>query len=94
MGLPKWRNATHFFMRREDGKASSGGLMLFRSTQSPECDRSTTKLSEPALKFRLRGVVRKAGHMKDLASLRKESSDIGSSIHRSGQDIRMILGRL
>lgn len=81
-------------MRRENSKASASGFVLLRGTESPKCDRTTAKLSEPALQFRLGGVVRKTRHVKNFAPLGQEGSDISSGIHRPGQDIRVVLRRL
>src|SRR6478609_2545591 len=81
-------------MGREYGKSSAGGLVLFRSSKSPEGNGSAAKLGEPALKFGLGCIVGETRHVENLAPLGKESSNIGSSIHRSGQNIRVLLGRL
>lgn len=81
-------------MGRKDGKSSAGRLVLFRGTQSPEGNRSTTKLGEPAFKLRLCSVMGKTRHVKNLASLGKKGTNIGSCVHGSRQNIGMLLGRL
>ena len=81
-------------MGRKDGEASTGGFVLLGGSQGPEGDRATAKLREPALELRLSSVVGQAGHVKDLASFRQESPNVGTSIHGPGEDIGMLLGWL
>lgn len=82
---------TDLLMGREDGEAGSSWLVLIWSAESPESDWATTELGEPALKLRLGGVVWKTSHVKDLAALRQEGSDIGTGIHWSGEDIWVLV---
>lgn len=86
--------STYLLVRRKDGKAGASGLVLLGGSQSPKCNGATAKLSEPALELGLGGIVRQAGHVKNLASLREESTNIGSGVHGTSQDIGMLLGRL
>ena len=81
-------------MGGKDSEASTGGLVLFRSTEGPEGDGASTKLSEPALQLRLRGVMRQTRHVQNLTPLRQECANIGTSIHRPSQNIWVILWRL
>jgi hypothetical protein len=81
-------------MGREYGESSACGLMLLRGSKSPEGNGPATKLGEPTLKLGLGCVVGETRHVKNLAPLGKEGSNIGSSIHGSSQNIRVLLGRL
>jgi hypothetical protein len=85
---------THLLVGREYSKSSASGLVLLRGSKGPEGNGSATKLGEPALKLGLGCVVGETRHVKNLAPLGKEGSNIGSSIHRSSQDIRVLLRRL
>lgn len=68
--------------------------MLFRCPQGPKSDGPSTKLCEPALKLGLSGVVGQARHVQNLAALRQESTNIGTSVHRPSQDVGVFVGRL
>lgn len=81
-------------MGREYGKAGSSGLVLLWCSQGPKGNGSAAKLCEPTLELRLRSIVRQARHVKDLAALRKESTNISASVHGPGQDIGVLVGRL
>lgn len=81
-------------MRRKNSKTSTSGLVLIRSTQSPESNRATTKLSKPALQFRLRSVMGQTAEVQDLATFRQKGTDIGSGIHGTGQNLGMLMRRL
>lgn len=81
-------------MGREHGKAGARGLVLVRSPKSPEGNWPATELSEPALQFRLSGVVGQAAEVKDLAPLGKEGPDISVGIHRASEDFWVLMGRL
>ena len=85
---------TYLLVGRKDGETGSSWLVLVWSAESPESNRAATKLSEPALKLGLGGVVRETGHVEDLAALGKESSDIGTGIHWSGKNIRVLMSWL
>lgn len=85
---------TYLFVRGKDGKAGAGRLVLLGGSQSPKGNGATAELGEPALELRLGGVVGKARHVQNLASLREKGADVGSGIHRASQDIRVLLGRL
>ena len=88
---PKTCLATDLFMRRKHSKARASRLMLIRSAQRPESDRATAELSEPALKLRLRGVVRQTTHVENLTAFGQKGSYIGSGIKRSGQHVGMFM---
>lgn len=81
-------------MRRENGKAGSSGLVLLGRAQSPEGNGAATKLGEPALQLRLCRVMRQTRHVEDFAPLRQKSPDVGTGVHRSRENIRMLLARL
>lgn len=81
-------------MGRKDGKAGACGLVLVRSAKSPESNGSATELSEPALQFRLGGVVWQATEVKNLTPFGKESPDICVGIHRTGQNLGVLVRRL
>ena len=68
--------------------------MLLRGTQSPESDGASAKLREPALQLGLRSIVREPRHMQHLAPFREEGPNIGSSVHRAGQNVRVLVGGL
>lgn len=38
--------------------------------------------------------MRKAAHVKDLATLRQESTNVGAGVHGTGENIRVLVGRL
>lgn len=84
----------YLFMGRKHGKAGTGRLVLLGGAEGPESNGAAAILGEPALKLRLRGVVRQAGHVQDLATLGKESADIGAGIHGPGEHIGVLMGRL
>lgn len=88
------RRVSYLLVGREDGKASARGLVLIRRAQGPEGNRATSKLGEPALQLRLCGVVRQAAQVQDLAALSQESAHISVRIHRAGQDLGVLVGRL
>ena len=81
-------------MRGEDGETRASRFVLVRCAQGPEGDRATTKLREPALQFRLGGVVRQAAHVEDLAALREERANICAGIHWLGENVGVLGGRL
>lgn len=81
-------------MGRKDGEAGTGWFMLLGGTQGPEGNRTTTKLSKPALQLRLSGIMGETRHVEHLAPFGKESSYISTSIHRPGENIGMFLARL
>lgn len=81
-------------MGRKDGEAGAGRLVLLRSAESPERNGPTAVLGEPALQFRLGGVVRQARHVQNLAALRQESTNISTGIHGAGKHVRMFMSRL
>jgi hypothetical protein len=81
-------------MGREYGKAGASWLVLVWRTECPERNWSSAKLSEPALQFRLSGVVRQASHVKNLAALRQECPNVCPGIHWSGKNIRMLVSWL
>jgi hypothetical protein len=85
---------TYLFVRGEDGKASARGLVLLGSAQRPKGNGSAAKLGEPALQLRLGGVMGKTRHVKHLAALRQEGTNIGASVHGAGENIRVLVGRL
>jgi hypothetical protein len=68
---------------RENHKSSASRLVLLKGTQSPESNGTAAKLGEPALKLGLSSIVRQSRHVKNLALLRKEGSNIGSGVHGS-----------
>lgn len=78
-------------MRRKNSETSAGRLVLVRGSQSPESDGTSTKLGEPALQFRLSGVVRQTAQVKDLATLSKEGPDIGVSIHGASENLGVLV---
>lgn len=86
--------SVYLFVGGEDGEASTSGLMLVGGAEGPESDGSTTELSEPTLELGLGGVMRKSTHVKDLATLRQESTHVCAGIHGAGQDIGVLVGRL
>jgi len=88
------RRRTHLFVRREYSKACTCGLVLIRSAQCPESYRSSTKLSEPAFEFRLRGVVGESTHVEDFAPLCQECPHIRIGVHWTRQDVWVFRGRL
>lgn len=81
-------------VRRENCEPSAGRLMLLRSSQGPEGNGSSAKLSKPALQFRLGSVVREARHVEDLASFREEGTDVGSGVHWTSENVWMLMRRL
>lgn len=85
---------TYLFVGGKDGKAGASRLVLVRSPEGPEGDWPATKLREPALQFRLSGVVREAAHVQDLAALSEESPNIGTSVHWASEHIRVLVSRL
>jgi hypothetical protein len=64
--------------------------VLVWSAECPKGDGTTAKLCEPALELRLRGIVGKTAHVKDLATLRKEGTDIGPGVHGLGEHIGVL----
>lgn len=86
--------SVYLFVGREDGEASTSGLVLVGGAEGPEGDGSTTELSEPTLELGLSGVMRKAAHVKDLATLRQESTHICAGVHGAGEDIGVLVGGL
>lgn len=82
------------FVGGEDGEASTSGLVLVGGAEGPESDGPTTELSEPTLELGLGGVMRKSAHVKDLATLRQESTHVCAGIHGAGEDIGVLVGRL
>lgn len=83
---------TYLFVGGKDGKAGTSGLVLVRGTKGPKGDGTSTELSEPAFQLRLRGVVGKAAHVQDFASLRQEGTHVGAGIHWLGEHVGVILG--
>lgn len=81
-------------MGGEDGEAGTSRLVLFRCAESPESNWATAKLGEPALKLRLGCIMRQTRHVKDLAALRQESTDVSPSVHGPGEHIGVSLARL
>lgn len=88
------KGVAYLFVGRKDGKAGARRLVLLRGSQSPKCNGTATKLGEPALELGLGGIVGQAGHVKNFTSLRQESTNIGSGVHWTGQDIGVLLGGL
>lgn len=68
--------------------------MLVRSTQRPKSNWAPAKLCEPTLQLRLGSIVRKTCHVKDLAALRQERTNISARIHWACQDVGVIRNRL
>lgn len=87
----KWQADSYLFVRRKDGKAGAGRLVLIRGAEGPERDRTTAKLSEPALQLGLRGVVGESAQMKNLAALGQEGTNVRSGIHGTGEDLGMLM---
>lgn len=81
-------------MGRENSKTCACGLVLLRGSKCPERNRATTKLGEPAFQLGLSSIMRQTRHMQDLAPLRKERPDICPGVHRSGQNIGVVVRRL
>lgn len=81
-------------MGRKDGESSAGGLVLVRSSQCPEGDGPAAKLSEPALQFRLSGIVGQTAQVKHLAPFGQESPNIGVCIHGPSENLGVLMGRL
>lgn len=95
LNFPAFEKAiSYFFMRGEHGETSSSRLVLVGCSQGPESNRATAELGEPALKLRLRSIVRKTAHVKNLATLRQERTNIGSGVHGASQDLGMLVSWL
>lgn len=90
--IKKW--LTNLLVGRKHSETAARGLVLLRGTECPEGNRTTAKLSEPALELGLSGIMGQARHVEDLAALRQESPHIGASIHWSRQDVGVLMGRL
>jgi hypothetical protein len=87
-------NNTYLLVRRENGEARASGLMLIRCAESPESDRTTTELGEPAFQFRLCSVVGQTAQMENLAALCQEGTNVRSGVHGPSQDLRVLVRRL
>jgi len=85
---------TYLLVGREYRKAGARRLVLVRSPESPKGNWSATELSEPALQFRLGRIMGQAAKMKDLAPLGKKGSDIGMGVHRTGENLGVLVRRL
>lgn len=75
------RRGTHLLVRREDCEPCARGLVLIWGAERPEGDGAAAKLGEPALEFRLSGVVGQTAHVQNLAALGEERADVSSCIH-------------
>lgn len=74
-------------MAAEHNKATAARLSSLGRAESPECDRTSTVLGEPALELALGGVVRKTAKMQDLGALAQESTHVAARIERAGKDV-------
>jgi len=68
--------------------------VLLGGPKGPEGNWPTTKLREPAFELGLGSVMRKTGHMQDLAAFRQKGADISSGVHRTSEHIRVLVTRL
>ena len=87
--VKKW---TDLFMAAEDNKAATARLAALRGAQSPEGDRATSILSEPAFELALGGIVREAAQVEDLGTLAEERANVATGIERTGEDVRVATG--
>src|SRR5271170_4325702 len=87
-------SASYLFVGGEYGEACSRGFMLIRRAHCPESNRSAAKLSKPTFQFRLCSVMRQAAHMEDFALFCQKGLYISSGVHRSTQDLRVLMRRL
>lgn len=78
---------TDLFVTAEDDKAAAAGLAALRCAQSPERDRATAVLGEPALELALGGVVGETAEVEDLGALTKESANVAAGVERARKDV-------
>lgn len=84
---------TYLLVAAKDDKAAAAGLATLRGAQSPESDRATAVLGEPALELALGGVMRETAKVKDLRALAQESANVAAGVKRAGEDVR-VAGRV
>ena len=68
--------------------------MLVRGSKGPESNRTSTKLGKPAFQLALGGVVWETTHVKDLATFGEERSNVGTSVHRAGEHVGVLVSWL
>lgn len=79
-------------MAAENDETAATGLSAFGCAQSPESDRATAVLGEPALELALGSVVRETAEMQDLGTLAEESANVATGIERTSKDVRVATG--
>lgn len=83
---------TDLFMAAENDKSAAARLSTLGGAQSPEGDRTTAVLGEPALELALCGIMRETAQVKDLGALAEESANVAASIERARKNIGVATG--